>query len=309
MSKQNGIRMARRLEEVGFSDIVQTRNRVMQLRAEGLAVHAMHMGEPFFETPDAIKNAATRALAENQTHYAPSSGVLALRQALVEKLAAKNSSLPAPRSDRDRGRNAGPLCRLPNEFSIPVIMCWSFRPTGRRSAISSPGRRRVRWRCRRSPRAGTASPAHWSSSPPPRPAPSTTTLRRTPAESFLPAPRQKSGGLRDQARLDCLCRRGLRRSGIRRRACLHRLAAGDGRAHDQLLHLLQDLCHDRMARRVRGGSGALHDRPEEGGAVLDQRRFDTDAICHDRGAQDAGNRDRRACARSTASGGTCWWPD
>jgi len=91
MAKQTGIRTARRLDEVGFSDIVQTRNRVMQLRASGLEVHAMHMGEPFFETPDAIKEAATRALAANQTHYAPSSGVPALREALVEKLAAKNS--------------------------------------------------------------------------------------------------------------------------------------------------------------------------------------------------------------------------
>jgi len=91
MSKENGIRLAKRLDEVGFSDIVQTRNKVMQLRAEGLAVHAMHMGEPFFETPDAIKNAATRAMAENQTHYAPSSGVMALREALVKKLAAKNA--------------------------------------------------------------------------------------------------------------------------------------------------------------------------------------------------------------------------
>jgi len=91
MAKQTGIRTARRLDEVGFSDIVQTRNRVMQLRASGLEVHAMHMGEPFFETPDAIKDAATRALAANQTHYAPSSGVPALREALVEKLATKNS--------------------------------------------------------------------------------------------------------------------------------------------------------------------------------------------------------------------------
>jgi len=91
MAKHTGIRVARRLEEVGFSDIVQTRNRVMQLRASGLAVHSMHMGEPFFETPDAIKDAATRALAENHTHYAPSSGVMALREALVQKLATKNS--------------------------------------------------------------------------------------------------------------------------------------------------------------------------------------------------------------------------
>jgi aspartate aminotransferase len=89
-AKQSGIRLAKRLDEVGFSDIVQIRNKVMGLRAEGLHVHALHGGEPYFETPAAIKYAAIQALVENQTHYAPSSGVLPLRKALVEKLAAKN---------------------------------------------------------------------------------------------------------------------------------------------------------------------------------------------------------------------------
>jgi aspartate aminotransferase len=88
--KQSGIRLAKRLDEVGFSDIVQIRNKVMGLRAEGLHVHALHGGEPYFETPAAIKYAAIQALVENQTHYAPSSGVLPLRKALVGKLVAKN---------------------------------------------------------------------------------------------------------------------------------------------------------------------------------------------------------------------------
>src|ERR1035438_10179783 len=95
-SKQSGIRLAKRLDEVGFSDIVQMRNKVMAMRAEGLQVHAMHGGEPFFETPDEIKFAAVRALVDNQTHYAPSSGILPLRQALVEKLAAKNGIQATP---------------------------------------------------------------------------------------------------------------------------------------------------------------------------------------------------------------------
>jgi aspartate aminotransferase len=88
--RRSGIRLAKRLDEVGFSNIVVIRDKVMELRAAGQQVHAFHQGEPFFETPDAIKNAAVKALAENQTHYAPSSGVLPLRKALVEKLAAKN---------------------------------------------------------------------------------------------------------------------------------------------------------------------------------------------------------------------------
>jgi aspartate aminotransferase len=91
MRRESGIRVAKRLDEVGFSDIVQIRNKVMGMRAEGLQVHALHGGEPYFETPDDIKYAAIKALADNYTHYAPSSGVLPLRKALVEKLAAKNS--------------------------------------------------------------------------------------------------------------------------------------------------------------------------------------------------------------------------
>jgi aspartate aminotransferase len=89
-TKQSGLRLAKRLDEVGFSDIVQIRNKVMELRAEGVKVHALHGGEPFFETPANIKYAAIQALVDNQTHYAPSSGLLPLRQALVEKLSAKN---------------------------------------------------------------------------------------------------------------------------------------------------------------------------------------------------------------------------
>jgi aspartate aminotransferase len=89
-TRQSGIRLAKRFDEVGFSDIVQIRNKVMEMRAGGLHVHSLHGGEPYFETPDAIKFAAVRALVENHTHYAPSSGLPQLRNALVEKLARKN---------------------------------------------------------------------------------------------------------------------------------------------------------------------------------------------------------------------------
>jgi len=89
-TRQSGIRLAKRLDEVGFSDIVQIRNKVMEMRAGGLQVHSLHGGEPYFETPEGIKYAAVKALVDNYTHYAPSSGVLPLRQALVEKLTTKN---------------------------------------------------------------------------------------------------------------------------------------------------------------------------------------------------------------------------
>ncbi len=82
--------LAKRLDEVGFSDIVQIRNKVLELRAAGQPVHAFHGGEPFFETPESIKDASTRALVENRTRYAPSSGIEPLRTALVRKLEERN---------------------------------------------------------------------------------------------------------------------------------------------------------------------------------------------------------------------------
>lgn len=89
-TKKSALRLARRLDEVGFSDIVQIRNKVIELRATGQMVHAFHGGEPFFETPEPIKYAMVRALVENKTKYAPSSGITPLREALVEKLKKRN---------------------------------------------------------------------------------------------------------------------------------------------------------------------------------------------------------------------------
>src|SRR5690242_19516930 len=84
------LRLASRLTEVGFSDIVKLRNRIMELREQGATVYQFEGGEPFMPTPDAIKEAMTRALHENKTRYAPSSGFPVLREAIAEKLRTRN---------------------------------------------------------------------------------------------------------------------------------------------------------------------------------------------------------------------------
>src|ERR1051325_11294260 len=83
-------RLARRLEGVGFSDIVKIRNKVMELRSQGASVYQFEGGEPFLTTPEPIKEAMTRALAENRTRYAPSSGIPELRAAIASKLRERN---------------------------------------------------------------------------------------------------------------------------------------------------------------------------------------------------------------------------
>jgi aspartate aminotransferase len=87
-------RAARRFDSVGFSEIVQVRNRVLALLAAGHKVWRFEGGEPYMPTPEPIKAAMTRALARNETRYAPSSGVPELRQAIVEKVRGKNG-IPA----------------------------------------------------------------------------------------------------------------------------------------------------------------------------------------------------------------------
>jgi aspartate aminotransferase len=89
-ARESALRVAKRLDGVGFSDIVVIRNKVLELRASGQTVHAFHGGEPFFETPDAIKQALYAATEENKTRYAPSSGIAPLRASLVDKLREGN---------------------------------------------------------------------------------------------------------------------------------------------------------------------------------------------------------------------------
>jgi len=92
------LRLASRLDAVGFSDIVKIRNRIMELRSQGATVYQFEGGEPFMLTPEPVKEAMKRALDENKTRYAPSSGIPELRSVIADKLRTKNR-IPAQESD------------------------------------------------------------------------------------------------------------------------------------------------------------------------------------------------------------------
>jgi aspartate aminotransferase len=61
-----------------------------ELKAQGVDVINMSVGEPDFNTPDAIKEAAIKAVNENFSRYSPVPGYPALRNAIVEKLKNDN---------------------------------------------------------------------------------------------------------------------------------------------------------------------------------------------------------------------------
>jgi len=61
-----------------------------ELRSQGFEVIDLSLGEPDFNTPDHIKNAAIRAIDDNWSHYTPVAGYLDLRQAVCTKLKRDN---------------------------------------------------------------------------------------------------------------------------------------------------------------------------------------------------------------------------
>lgn len=65
-------------------------NRAKQLKADGLDVLGFAAGEPDFDTPGPIKEAAIEALRAGQTKYMPTLGDVPTRRAIAEKLEAEN---------------------------------------------------------------------------------------------------------------------------------------------------------------------------------------------------------------------------
>src|SRR5438045_983098 len=61
-----------------------------ELRAQGADVIDLSLGEPDFDTPQHIKDAAIRAINDNWSHYTPVPGYLDLREAVCVKLKRDN---------------------------------------------------------------------------------------------------------------------------------------------------------------------------------------------------------------------------
>ncbi|MDS0277928.1 pyridoxal phosphate-dependent aminotransferase [Halomicroarcula sp. S1AR25-4] len=77
---------ASRVERVEPSATLAISNKAAELEAEGKDVVDLSVGEPDFDTPENIKQAAKDALDAGHTGYTPSNGIPELKEALVEKL-------------------------------------------------------------------------------------------------------------------------------------------------------------------------------------------------------------------------------
>ncbi len=64
--------------------------KAAQLRGEGKEVIGLGAGEPDFDTPEAIKQAAQTAMAQGKTKYTPVDGTVELKQAIIDKFSKEN---------------------------------------------------------------------------------------------------------------------------------------------------------------------------------------------------------------------------
>ncbi len=78
---------AERLDKVSPSQTIAIATKARALKAAGRDVISLSAGEPDFDTPDNVKQAAMRAIEAGQTKYTDVAGTLALRQAIAAKFA------------------------------------------------------------------------------------------------------------------------------------------------------------------------------------------------------------------------------
>lgn len=88
---------AQRLSVLTESQTLALTKRVRELKKEGKDVLGLTLGEPDFDTPNHIREAAIRAIREGFTHYPPVAGIPELREAIAAKF-KRDNGLPVQAS-------------------------------------------------------------------------------------------------------------------------------------------------------------------------------------------------------------------
>jgi len=79
-----------RLNRLAESATLAMARMSRELKDEGKDVIALSLGEPDFDTPEFIKEAAIQAITDNYSHYTPVAGLIELRQAIAKKFERDN---------------------------------------------------------------------------------------------------------------------------------------------------------------------------------------------------------------------------
>ncbi|MDH4141445.1 MAG: pyridoxal phosphate-dependent aminotransferase [Chloroflexota bacterium] len=96
MTATTGLRVADRMRLIGTESAFEVSARARALEAEGRSIIHLQIGEPDFDTPAHVREAAKRALDEGATHYAPFPGIPALREAIASDVTTRKGAPADP---------------------------------------------------------------------------------------------------------------------------------------------------------------------------------------------------------------------
>src|SRR6478672_11602558 len=83
--------LADALSRVKPSATIAATQKARDLKAKGREIISLSVGEPDFDTPDNIKQAAIEAINRGETKYTPVAGIPELREAIVRKFKRENN--------------------------------------------------------------------------------------------------------------------------------------------------------------------------------------------------------------------------
>jgi len=82
--------LSNRIQSLSESATLAMASKSRKLKAKGVDVINLSIGEPDFNTPECVKDAAKKAIDDNHTHYTPVSGMPELKQAIADKFKRDN---------------------------------------------------------------------------------------------------------------------------------------------------------------------------------------------------------------------------
>jgi aspartate/methionine/tyrosine aminotransferase len=88
---QYELRLANRMSRLGTETAFEVLNKARALERQGKQIIHLEIGEPDFNTPGNIVDAATEALHKGWTHYGPSAGLPELRQTIADYVSRTRS--------------------------------------------------------------------------------------------------------------------------------------------------------------------------------------------------------------------------
>src|SRR5919201_2250125 len=90
------MRTAARMSSIGTETAFEAAARARALEATGRSIVHLEIGEPDFDTPPNVREAAKAALDAGVTHYPPFAGLPDLRQAIADDIAHRKGFAPDP---------------------------------------------------------------------------------------------------------------------------------------------------------------------------------------------------------------------